>query len=153
MENSRKEVREYRSAGGVVVVDEIDRVLALLRPDRLGPNGLPEIRLPKGHIEPGESREKTALREVSEEAGIEGLQLVADLGHQVVEFRWKDHDYRRDESCFLLQLTSASRISKPERQFRRLWLPWDQALEQMSYSAEREWIMRARVRWAQQAED
>jgi 8-oxo-dGTP pyrophosphatase MutT (NUDIX family) len=35
--------------------------------------------LPKGHIDPGESAEQAAVREVREEAGIEG-EIVARLG-------------------------------------------------------------------------
>jgi 8-oxo-dGTP pyrophosphatase MutT (NUDIX family) len=39
----------------------------------------PEWVLPKGHIEPGESAEQAALREVREEAGIE-CEIVAPIG-------------------------------------------------------------------------
>ena len=51
----------YQAAGGVVVDD--DQVLVLLRPSR------DEIRLPKGHVERGESARQPAMREVREESG------------------------------------------------------------------------------------
>jgi len=51
-------------------VTDGDRVLVLVRASRAGPEGRPEVRLPKGHVEPGESREETARREVGEEAGL-----------------------------------------------------------------------------------
>ena len=48
-------IRAYASAGGLVV--EAGRVLVLERPGRR------ELRLPKGHIEPGETPRQAALRD------------------------------------------------------------------------------------------
>jgi 8-oxo-dGTP pyrophosphatase MutT (NUDIX family) len=57
-------------AGGIVFQEtEEERLYLLVRP-RLSGN---EWVFPKGHIEPGESPEQAALREVREEAGVEGL--------------------------------------------------------------------------------
>jgi 8-oxo-dGTP pyrophosphatase MutT (NUDIX family) len=97
-------IREYRSAGGVVVRRAGNQVLVLKRPKRLDQNGRPEMRLPKGHIEPGEKPKEAALREVCEETGLRALEILSDLGHQIVEFEWKGHHYVRDESCFLNRL-------------------------------------------------
>lgn len=40
----------------------------------------PGYVLPKGHVEPGESLETAARREIEEEAGLNELTLLADLG-------------------------------------------------------------------------
>ncbi len=135
----------YRAAGGVVMNTEGDRVLLLRRPHRLGPDGQPEIRLPKGHIEPGESREEAARREVREETGLSGLEIVADLGRQTVEFDWQDRHYVRDESYFLMVALPDAPTALPEAQFERLWLPWEEALARLTFEAEREWLRRARA--------
>ena len=45
----------YVAAGGVIIHD--GQMLLLDRPHR------GEIRLPKGHVDPGESHDETALRE------------------------------------------------------------------------------------------
>jgi len=145
--------REYASAGGVVVDLAGDHVLTLLRPKRLGPDGQAEVRLPKGHIESGESREQAALREVREEAGVQDLEILADLGHQVVEFDWQGHHYVRDESYFLMVLRSEASAGRPEGQFEARWLGWDEALARLSFEAERNWVWRARMAWAEQARD
>ena len=76
-----KRVR-YAAAGGVVVQRDVlqglpaaeTHLLLLDRPRRA------EVRLPKGHIDPGESAEEAALRETCEESGYCDLDVLADLG-------------------------------------------------------------------------
>jgi 8-oxo-dGTP pyrophosphatase MutT (NUDIX family) len=134
---SREPVRRYVAAGGVVV--EKERVLVLHRPAQ------DEIRLPKGHIEPGETVRQAALREVSEESGCTGLAIEADLGSQRVEFTHKGRHVIRTERFFLMvpvgQGTRPAGSGEP--QFETVWLTWDKALAQLTFDAEREWVRRA----------
>jgi 8-oxo-dGTP pyrophosphatase MutT (NUDIX family) len=141
--------RQYRSAGGVVVNPVTNQVLILERPKRLDRSGLPEMRLPKGHIEPGESVEETAQREVREETGLQAPEIAASLGHQTVEFAWKGYHYIRDESYYLMTVSPESASRSPEKQFKRRWLPWEKALSLLTFEAEREWVRRARLAWQQ----
>lgn len=136
-------VREYAAAGGVVIGDSGKHVLVLRRPKRLGPSDCAEIRLPKGHIEPDESPQQAALREVGEEAGLAPLGMLRDLGEQVVEFGWKGQHIIRHERYFLLTTLPTTEFGEPEEQFERLWLLWDDALDQLTFEAEREWVRRA----------
>lgn len=147
--DKRRTKRRYSSSGAVVVNSSWDLVLVMLRPQRLDSFGRPEVRLPKGHIDSGEARLQAALREVAEEAGLSGLCVVADLGHQLVEFEWQGFEYERDESCFLLAVTDASEFSDPEAQFQRHWLTWDKALSTLTYEAEKQWVRNARRSAAQ----
>lgn len=55
------------SAGGVVYRKVRDRLQVQMIQDRYG-----KITLPKGKMEPGETIEQTALREIAEETGIVG---------------------------------------------------------------------------------
>jgi len=127
----------YLAAGGVVVRDDL--VLVLLRPSR------DEVRLPKGHVEPGEDAETTALREVREESGYGGLVVQADLGEQVVEFNYKGKHVVRTERYFLMALADpAASPSDSEKQFEPRWLAWDEALAELTFEPEREWVRRAR---------
>jgi 8-oxo-dGTP pyrophosphatase MutT (NUDIX family) len=133
----------YQSAGGIVI-DENNRVLVLRRPSRN------EVRLPKGHIKAGESRLEAALREVAEESGYTGLIVLADLGHQVVKFEYQGRRIVRDEYYFLLGFQDTNQDEKPagEPQFESDWVSWAQALAELSFSAEREWVRRAQTRAA-----
>ena len=64
------------SAGGVVGRAEGGRTYIALVRERAH-NG---YVLPKGHVDPGESIEAAARREIGEEAGIDDLRLIAPLG-------------------------------------------------------------------------
>ncbi len=143
MESRR--VRQYASSGGVVIDASSDRVLTLLWPKRRDSSGKPEVRLPKGDIEAGETRLQAAIREVSEESGLSGLRVLADLGHQVVGFEWKGVHHVRDESYFLMSMTENSLQKCPEPQFQRLWLTWEEAVSRLTYEAERVWVRRAQA--------
>ena len=137
--------RRYTAAGGVVMAADGGRVLVLRRPGRQGPGGREEVRLPKGHVEPGESHREAALREVKEEAGLAGLEIVADLGQQRVEFDFQGFHYARQEHYYLMSVPAGTRPQGPEKQFEPVWLPWDEALQRLTFEAEREWLRRARA--------
>lgn len=125
--------REYQSAGGVII--DGGRMLLLDRPSR------GEVRLPKGHIESGESPEETAIREVQEETGIAGLAIADDLGCRTVEFDYNGAHYRRNEHYFLMRRTNDEEVERPPqdaRQFHPIWVPLDEAIGQLTYAAEQD---------------
>jgi 8-oxo-dGTP pyrophosphatase MutT (NUDIX family) len=68
-QRSPRAVREY-TAGGVVYRRSGEAVEILMIQDRLG-----RWTIPKGHVEAGETIEQTAVREVTEETGLQDLQL------------------------------------------------------------------------------
>ncbi len=138
--------RHYTAAGAVVATDDGCLVLVLRRPDSEGPRGRPEVRLPKGHTRATETRRQAALREVQEEAGLTGLEVVADLGHQRVEFDLKGEHVVRDEYYYLMAVPAGTQPQDPEKQFEPAWLGWEEALRWLSFEAEREWLRRARAR-------
>jgi len=144
---------KYTSAGGVVVAPTGEHVLVLVRGKRSGLDGSPEVRLPKGHIESGESRQQAALREVHEESGLNDLEILSDLGYQQVRFAFGGTRYVRDESYFLMTVPQDAAHTCPEEQFERRWLTWSDASTQLTFDAEREWIRRARLAWDRYLED
>ncbi|RIK34846.1 MAG: hypothetical protein DCC55_32140 [Chloroflexi bacterium] len=131
-------VIEYDAAGGVVV--DGSQMLLLDRPER------GEVRLPKGHIEAGESAGTAALRETAEETGYDHLVIVADLGEQVVEFDYQGKHIIRREHFFLMRPVShhqSPRAPADEAQFRVRWSSLDEAVGQLTFAAEQEMARRA----------
>ena len=130
----------YDSAGAVVVCG--DRVLALRRPSR------GEMRLPKGHVESREKAQAAALRETREESGYTNLVVVGNLGTQIVEFNHKGRHIIRAERYFLMVLDdSSSGPSGGEEQFEPTWLAWEEALAELTFESEREWVRRGQALW------
>ena len=128
----------YRAAGGVVIDGE--RMLLLDRPLRR------EVRLPKGHIDPGETATLAALRETAEESGYDDLEIVADLGSQVVKFTYLGDDFVREEHYYLMRLVSertVRRNRKDEAQFKPIWVPLDEAPARLTFPAEQQFAQRA----------
>ena len=64
---------ETRSAGGVVIGD--NGMLALVKS-----TNSKSWLFPKGHIDPGETDEEAARREIMEECGLTNLEYLDDLG-------------------------------------------------------------------------
>jgi ADP-ribose pyrophosphatase YjhB (NUDIX family) len=133
-----EKIERYTAAGGVIVRDQ--RVLVLRWPSR------DEIRLPKGHVEPGETVREAALREATEESGYRRLEIEADLGSQRVIFDDEGRHVVRTERYFLMTLVEGAGESPKggESKFDPIWLTWDEALEVLTFGAEREWVRRAR---------
>lgn len=84
-----KGIKEVHSCGGIVVRKDGDRLLVALIHDKKFTNYM----LPKGRIEKGESKIEAAKREVSEEAGLNKLNLIRELGVKE-RLTFKKHEWR-----------------------------------------------------------
>ena len=128
-------VNRYNAAGGVVVWDK--KVLVLYRRLRN------DFRLPKGHIEPCETPLQAAEREIGEESGYIHLNMTADLGNMQVEFLRNGVQISRNEHYYLMKVEGEPTQSSHEEDRETLWVEWNEALNLLTYEAEREWVRRA----------
>ncbi len=149
--------REYTAAGGVVL-DDAGRVLLIERWVMRSGELMYEIRLPKGHVEPGETDAEAALREVCEETGYCGVGIGADLGEALTEWTNEFEHIRRTEHYFLMRLIDpvrgAPHFTSPdadEAKFVPRWAPdLATAASELTYFSERQFAQRALQALAQQ---
>lgn len=130
-------VRET-SAGGLVV-NGLDgppeqRCAALIgRTDR---RGRLLWSLPKGHIEEGETSEQTAIREVAEETGIQGV-VVAELGSIDYWFVTEGRRVHKTVHHFLLRSVGGE-LSDADVEVTQVdWVPLSELNSRLAYADER----------------
>ena len=128
--------REF-SAGGVLVRTIRGRpMLAAIRPQGK-PDGV--WALPKGRIDPGESPDRTAAREVREETGVSG-RLVEKLGDVRYVYTRRGVRIFKVVSFYLLR-AGRGRIGEIADEMRievaeARWLPLEEAPRRLSYRGE-----------------
>jgi 8-oxo-dGTP pyrophosphatase MutT (NUDIX family) len=141
-------VRREFSAGGVVVRRLRGRaVMAAIRPA-----GKPEgtWALPKGLIGPGERAELTALREVTEETGVEATP-VEKLGDVRYVYTWAGERVFKVVSFFLFRYRAGRLGDIPPEHAHEIaevrWLPLEEAPRLLAYKGEREMAAKALERF------
>ncbi len=135
------QTRSEVSAGGVVYRrgdDGIELALAARRTRR----GELAWGLPKGMIEPDETEEQAAVREVLEETG-----LVAEVEHDLGDIRyfyvWEGVRVRKRVRFFLMRATGGD-VSNHDTEMEEVrWFPLHAARRRATYRGEREMIERA----------
>ena len=140
---------QLRSAGGVLitVVANTPYIVVLHRrnPD--------EWRLPKGKLRAGETPQQAAVREVAEETGI-GTEAHELLGTTEYEYREPQTDQmvRKQVTFYLMSLPEQQSIQIESRTFEEgLWLPAPEAIELLTFPAERRIVQQAVARLARQS--
>ena len=124
---------EFTHAGGVVVriLDCSERRYLLARSSKDPGHWV----LPKGHIDPGEAPEQTALREVREETGVTA-EIVERLGTDT--YVLPEEEVRA--LYFAMRFVSAGPADE-DRATR--WCTYEEALATISFEGARELIQRA----------
>jgi 8-oxo-dGTP pyrophosphatase MutT (NUDIX family) len=118
------------------------------------PAGKPDVwALPKGRIDPGETGEQTAVREVTEETGAQGRSL-GKLGDVRYWFHWEGERVFKVVSFFLL-LHEGGELGDVAEEFRHeidevSWLRLDEADVLLTHKGEREMAGRALARLSEQ---
>lgn len=127
-----------RSAGGIVHRDNTFLALRVREHD--------EIVFPKGTIEPGETPEQTAVREIFEETGYR-VQILEKLGEVTYEFSEHHTRYRKTVHHYLMRLIDTLAPPTPQREdyedFENVWLTADEAMNCLTHDESRALLQRA----------
>jgi len=131
------------SAGGVVVRRHEQRWQVCLIARR-GPDDHVIWGLPKGHVEPGERLEDTAIREVREETGVSGV-LVTAVGSIAYRFVVPAERTRFDKTVhfYLFAYTDGHTDAHDDEVEDAAWVDLDEALARLTYQNERDILLNA----------
>jgi len=129
------------SAGGVVYRREADGIDILLAARRTRRGEL-AWGLAKGGIEPDESVEDAAVREVREETGIDA-DIEVSLGETRYFYVWEDVGVRKTVHFFLMRATGGDVSEHDDEMEDVRWFPLERAMKRAAYRGEREVLARA----------
>jgi 8-oxo-dGTP pyrophosphatase MutT (NUDIX family) len=109
----------------------------------------PKLRwqLPKGIVDPGESPEVTALREVREEAGVETerIALIETIEYWYRSVRnGQPVRYHKYVHFYLLEYRSGDVSDHDQEVEESRWVGLDEAVEMLEFKSEREVVQKAR---------
>ena len=146
--------QERQSAAKITTMDQVSAGGVAFRWKDLEPEIAivqmkPKLRwqLPKGIVDPGESPEITAVREVREEGGIETerIALIETIEYWYRSVRnGQPIRYHKYVHFYLLEYRSGDVSDHDHEVEESRWVSFDEALEMLEFKSEREVVQKAR---------
>jgi len=89
---------------------------------------------PKGKIDPGETKEQAAFRELEEETGLKSAAIFPNfLGNVSYSFIDYDHVETHKTAFYFLAQADSKTIKLSHEHKNYIWLPYAQALEKLTH--------------------
>jgi len=150
----KKQENQPNPAGKVTTMDQISSGGVAFR----WSNSKPEIaivsvkpklrwQLPKGIVDPGESPQVTAVREVREEAGVETelIRLIETIEYWYRSVKYgKPVRYHKFVHFYLLEYKSGDVADHDHEVEESRWVSIDEALQMLAFKGERDVVEKAR---------
>ena len=151
---AKKQVKQSTEKAQTITMDQVSAGGVAFRwrdsePEMVIVSVKPKMRwqLPKGIVDPGETPEITAIREVREEAGVE-TDLIALI--ETIEYWYraiksgKPVRYHKFVHFYLLQYRSGDVSDHDHEVAEARWVNFDEAIEMLAFESERRVLAKAR---------
>ena len=126
--------REF-SAGGIVFNDKNQVLLTKHSQNH-------HWSFPKGLIDPGQTPEQAALREVKEEGGVEA-EILDKVGYSKYVYTYKDEKIFKVVTYFLMKYLSGDPTDHDWEMEEAGWYEQDAALKQLTFSQDKTLLKKA----------
>lgn len=151
---AKKQTNKQTTQGNVLTMDQISAGGVAFRrmgsePEIVIVSMKPKLRwqLPKGIVDPGESPEVTAVREVREEAGIEterlGLIETIEYWYRSVK-NGKPVRFHKFVHFYFMEYRSGDVVNHDHEVEEARWVSFEEALELLEFKSERDVVEKAR---------
>jgi 8-oxo-dGTP pyrophosphatase MutT (NUDIX family) len=91
----------------------------------------------KGHVEPGESDQIAAIRELEEETGIVDVKLMPGFAHEIAYFFRTKRGLVRKTVVFFLAEATHQNVTLSNEHVGFTYLPYDQAIGRVTFPTSR----------------
>jgi 8-oxo-dGTP pyrophosphatase MutT (NUDIX family) len=150
----KKQENQPTSQGKVTTMDQVSAGGVAFRwrdsePEIAIVSVRPKLRwqLPKGIVDPGESPQVTAVREVREEAGVETelIKLIETIEYWYRSVKYgKPVRYHKFVHFYLVKYKSGDVADHDHEVEESRWVSFDEALEMLDFKSEHEVVKKAR---------
>ncbi|MFH0868323.1 MAG: NUDIX domain-containing protein [Candidatus Woesearchaeota archaeon] len=130
-------MKREKSAGGIIFRKDKEPIYLLLHYEE------GHWDFPKGHVEEGEKDFDTVKREVEEETGIKDIEIIKDFKEKIQYYFKFKKELISKEVVFYLAKTKTEQIKLSFEHIGSVWLPYDKALEKLTYKNAKEILKKA----------
>lgn len=135
------ETKKSRTAGGIVLGDSGTVALVLSENSKAW-------LFPKGHIEPGESDEDAARREIMEETGLTDLEYLDDLGGFTRTYEKDGFREEKEVRMFLFAAPMRATLTPSMEIIEARWVSLKEVPDVLGSGPNPEWFSRDRAWFA-----
>lgn len=105
------------------------------------PNG--HWDFPKGHVEDNETEEQTALRELTEETGIQNAEILSNFRHGISYRYFRNGKPSNKQVIFFLAETTEDTVAISHEHQNHIWLPYSEALQKLTFDNAKQLLIKA----------
>ena len=130
-------MKKEKSCGAICYKVEKGTIYYLLIKQRKG-----HIAFPKGHVEPGETEEETAIREIKEETNAD---VLIDTNFRMTSTYSPKEHVMKDVIIFIGKVITSNIITQDEEVANAMYMTYEDAMKNLSYERDKEILKEANV--------